>query len=131
MLDSLTLPSGDAEAGDIEATPCCRMYTCASSNCLRMCVMDSQWRCFLLSGVCSQQSAPARAQRVECEDKVKGRSSWRISCIGSQQLCGRTSRTSRWSVVMSLQALSKEFASFFSLGASLPAQVDPVEHAGA
>jgi len=32
---------------------------------------------------------------------------------------------------MSLQALSKEFASFFSLGASLPAQVDPVEHAGA
>ena len=48
MLDSLTLPSGDAEAGDIEATPCCRMYTCASSTCLRMCVMDSQWRCFLL-----------------------------------------------------------------------------------
>jgi hypothetical protein len=34
VLDSLTLPSGEADAGDIEAAPCCQMYAraCASAS---------------------------------------------------------------------------------------------------
>ena len=63
MLDSLTLPSGDAEAGDIEATPCCPMYARASWNSLRIRVIHS--------GADFCCGGPARTRlllRAECYD---------------------------------------------------------------
>ena len=82
----------------------------------------------LCTGLCCREKR-TRKKRV---DKKEACSNGRVTAHRVSQLSrGRTSRTSRWSVVISLQALSKELASFFSLGASLPAQEEPVEQAQA